>query len=370
MSAQSTATPLVRVIAAGLRSNTTILFTGEPGEGKTAKLTAMAQSWGRHVEVVVGSNRQPEDFLGLPTEYEGTTSYLDVDWAVRAAAAEQATIIFDELNTGGDVFKAMLRVLAERTVGNLVLPKSVSMIAAANPVDIAVDGVDLAAPIANRVVHLDWHFDIEEWLNNVTTGFADVIYPPMDSLLGPDDDAARLTARSQVVAYLRYSPDRLRPGVPADHTARSGAYPTPRSWTYAMDLLAELKPGDDEAALLAVIGAVGETDAHRFMAWKTAADLYDPMWALDNPDEIDFMGSPDRITALVLAVEGIAMSDETYWSPAVRLMTRCADAGRPDLALVGIRRLLNQIPSGKRVPRATRDAFADIFTNMDLWQAA
>jgi MoxR-like ATPase len=344
---------------------------GDPGVGKTAKLTALARAEGYHTEVVVGSNRQPEDFLGLPTEVDGTTSYLDVDWARRAVEAEKAVVMFDEFNTGGDVFKAMLRALGERTVGNLELPDTVSMIAAANPIDVAVDGVDLAPPIANRFVHLDWWFDADEWLGNVTTGFANVTYPSMQSMLGEDSDTARLAQRAKIVGYLAQSRDRLNPGVPDDMGARTSAYPSPRSWTYAMNLIAELRPDDLDAIETAATGAVGRRDAQLFMAWMDKNDLYDPQWAMGHPDEVEFTDPRvDRIYSLMLAVESIGVTDERKWEPAMNLVTHCAEAGRPDVALASASRLLNRKPKGSKISARTRKAFMELLVDAGMIAAA
>ena len=359
--------PTIRVVAAAIRSRTNLLLWGEPGVGKTAKLTTMAQQWGYSEEVIVGTNRQPEDFLGLPTESDGTTSYLDVDWARRASEAEKAVVIFDELNTGGDVFKAMLRVLGERTVGNLVLPDSVSLLGIANPVDIAVDGVDLAPPIANRFAHIDWWFDTDEWLDNVVTGFAGVQYPPMEHLLGPDDEEARMAARSSVAAYLRTVPHRLNPGTPESADGRSISFPTPRSWTYAMNLVAELRAEDTSAIEAAVSAAVGQRDAANFVVWKRANDLYDPLWAMDNPQEVEFTDPRvDRIFALMLSVEQIARQNPERWGSAINLVTRCAKAGRPDVALPAAESLLNSVPEGEKIPASTHKVFRESLTDAGL----
>src|SRR5205823_11964182 len=54
---------------------------------------------------------------------------------------------------------AMLRIVLERVVGDLELPPGVRVVAAANPPEQAADGWDLAPPLANRLVHLDWPVD-------------------------------------------------------------------------------------------------------------------------------------------------------------------------------------------------------------------
>ena len=65
----------------------------------------------------------------------------------------------------------MLRVVLERTVGDLRLPAAVRVVAAANPPDEAADGWELAPPLANRLVHLDWPTDGRYIARGLAVGF-------------------------------------------------------------------------------------------------------------------------------------------------------------------------------------------------------
>lgn len=358
----------LRIAAACVRSTAIPLFSGDVGLGKTATWKALAEAWGYHFEAVVGSNRDRQDFMGLPAEHDGMTSYLDVDWARRAAEAQKAIVVFDEFNTGGDVFKAMLRVLGERTVGNLTLPETVSMVALMNPVDIAVDGVDLAAPIANRFAHFNWAFDLNAWLDGVVDDFASQDIPAMDSLLGPDTVAHRAKMRSMLATYLRMSPTEVNPGTPEDFTTQAGAFASPRTWTFAMQILGELRENDEDAIFTAVKGCVGEAAAHRFVAWKSQYDLYDPEWAMDNPDEVDFTSRADLIYALLGAVQTLGNTGDESWSKAMELVTRCGEQGRADVAQPAARSLLNSKPDDAAVSKRTAEIFSDVYRAVGVWE--
>ncbi|MDQ0261371.1 hypothetical protein [Sinomonas atrocyanea] len=48
---------------------------GEPGQGKTATIENSTEGWGRHVERVIGSNREATDFLSVMIEDEGAIRY-------------------------------------------------------------------------------------------------------------------------------------------------------------------------------------------------------------------------------------------------------------------------------------------------------
>ena len=223
--------PMMRAFAAGVRGNVPTVVWGDPGVGKTAKIGAYAAAWGFHTETVVGSIREASDFLGLPIEVDGEVRYSPPAFARRAADADRALINFDELTTSApSVSKAMLRIFQEREVGELPLPATVALVAAANPPAVAVDGWELPPPIANRLMHLQWVFDADEWLTGVTTDFAHQVCPPLAAMLGPGDDAAKARVRGAVTAYLRAHRDQIN-ALPRVERRGNAVRVTPRRWT-------------------------------------------------------------------------------------------------------------------------------------------
>ena len=106
---------------------------------------------------MIGSIREPADFAGLPVVIDGAVQMAPPLWARRLAAAGHGLLFLDELTTAPPAVQAaMLRVVLERVVGDLSLPEAVRVVAAANPPEEAADGWQLSAPLANRLVHLDW----------------------------------------------------------------------------------------------------------------------------------------------------------------------------------------------------------------------
>lgn len=365
--------PMMRALAAAIRSNTPVLLWGDPGVAKTALLEANGSSWGYHVETVVGSIREPADFLGLPLEKDGTVEYAPLAWAHRLADADQGLLFLDELTTcSPSVQKAMLRIVQERVVGEQPLPDSVAIVAAANPPDIAVDGWDLAAPTANRFVHLDWHFDMDGWLDGVVTDFVDYQAPDLDGMLSGGSDVDHARVRGQIAAFCKHRPDMVKQ-VPTDPAAAGRAWPSPRSWTNAMSVLAHLDRHDEDAALLVLKGCVGEAAATEFIAWQATSDLADPDQVMDAPSSIDWQGErPDRLFALTSSVGALATVRDTKkaWKQAVKVMVACAEGGKPDVALPQARTLLNNRPDGQAVPSEAREAFTDLFVKADRLEPA
>ncbi|MFF4624534.1 VWA-like domain-containing protein [Nonomuraea jabiensis] len=157
MSSQSAVREAVAVAVA---ANLPVILWGAPGTGKTSSVLALGARLGLPVEVVVGSIREPSDFSGLPVLRDGGTWFAPPRWAERLAEAGHGLLFLDELTTAPPAVQAaMLRVVLERTVGDLTLPDEVRIVAAANPPDQAADGWDLSAPLANRLIHLHWQVE-------------------------------------------------------------------------------------------------------------------------------------------------------------------------------------------------------------------
>jgi hypothetical protein len=134
-----------------------VLLWGAPGTGKTSAIRAMAEAMGLPCETVIASIREPSDFAGLPVVTGDVVRFAPPLWATRLAEAGTGVLFLDELSTAPPAVQAaLLRVVLERTVGDLTLPDDVAVVAAANPPEQAADGWDLSAPLANRLCHLSW----------------------------------------------------------------------------------------------------------------------------------------------------------------------------------------------------------------------
>src|SRR5690606_37542567 len=143
-----------------------VLLWGEPGIGKTAALTQLAESLDLPLTTVIASVHEPSDFSGLPIIGEDPAEYgvpmAPPDWAVRLVRSGRGLLFLDELSTAPPAVQAaLLRLVLERRIGALQLPPGVRIVAAANPRSSAADGWELSPPLANRFVHLQWTHDHE-----------------------------------------------------------------------------------------------------------------------------------------------------------------------------------------------------------------
>ncbi|MDA0637229.1 MoxR family ATPase [Nonomuraea sp. MCN248] len=329
-------------------ANLPVILWGAPGTGKTSAVTALGAATGLPVEVVVGSIREPSDFSGLPVPRDGGTWFAPPRWAERLAAEGGGLLFLDELTTAPPAVQAaMLRVVLERTVGDLALPDEVRIVAAANPPDQAADGWDLSAPLANRLIHLNWTVSAEDIAEGFTGGFP-VPEPDVKDTPGP---AAVTGARALVGAFLRVRPELVL-AVPDSPDRAGRGWPSPRSWETAARAVAaceHLGAGEPVLAEL-VLGAVGEAAGFELLSWRRDLDLPDPQTLLNDlsaplPDRLD------RLHALLGAVVSYVRSDGTTgtWERAWAVVARVART-TPDVAATAARSLARSRPEGATLP--------------------
>jgi MoxR-like ATPase len=336
-------------LSISVQAGVPVLLWGSPGTGKTSVVRALGESLGWPTEVVIGSIREPADFAGLPVVLDGAVQMAPPLWARRLSAAGHGLLFLDELTTAPPAVQAaMLRVVLERVVGDLALPEAVRVVAAANPPEEAADGWQLSAPLANRLVHLDWPVEAKSVSRGIALGFP---APPRFAAVAPTD-AQTLAARATVGAFLEVRPALVLvvPRV-ADQAGR--AWPSPRSWESVARLLAacDAAGASDEARTLLVLGAVGDGAGIEFLSWLANMDLPNPEDVLADPDGFELPERSDRAFAVLTAVATVAVArgDAASWTAAWRVVARVAD-GAPDVAALAARTLAGARPAGAELP--------------------
>jgi MoxR-like ATPase len=342
-----------QALSVAIAARTPVLLWGAPGTGKTSVVNAIATAAGWACETVIASLREPSDFAGLPvvtgSGVEAEVMFAPPRWAKRLSVAGAGVLFFDEISTAPPAVQAaLLRVVLERTVGDLTLPEGVSVVAAANPPEQAADGWDLSAPLANRFCHLDWPTDARRMAEGFASGWGT---PTIPELL-PGWATQIPVARSWVAGFASVRPT-LALAVPEDASASGRAWPSPRSWDMAATLLAAARAADvdDRVESLLVRGCVGHGPGSEFLTWLVEADLPDPELVLADPSTFRLPDRGDRAFAALTSIAAVVAAHPTAdrWAAAWKVFG-AASQKAPDAAATAARTLAKCRPAGAPVP--------------------
>jgi hypothetical protein len=265
---------LPSILASAYAANVPLLLWGPPGVGKTARIEGFGATNGIMVETIIASIREPADFAGYPVPHGGKLSMLPPAFAQRLSGANEGILFIDELTTAPPAVQAAcLRVIHGGAIGDLMLPRGIRRWAAANPPEQAADGSALAAPLANRFMHVEVDTSAAEWVSGAMNGWVGGSYaPPPTGWEGKVPQAMALVA-----AYIQRRPTALRV-MPKDAAAQGKAWASPRTWEMAARMLAvcdAMSLGDD-TMMLCIGGCIGDAAAAEFLAWRKRQDLPDP----------------------------------------------------------------------------------------------
>lgn len=358
-------------LALAIAARVPALLWGGPGIGKTSAVREMTAASGLPCETVIASIREPSDFAGLPVvdEASATVRFAPPRWAERLAVAGRGVLFLDELSTAPPAVQAaLLRVVLERTVGDLGLPDEVTIVAAANPPELAADGWDLSAPLANRFCHLDWTLQPSEWAAGILGGFAS---PPVPLLAEEDIQRGAASVRGAVGAFVTSHPQHFH-AVPSDETSAGRAWPSPRSWDVAARLLAaaELVAASEAVATMLTMGAVGPAATAEFLAWREDVDMPDAEAVLRDPESFLVPERGDRAYASIAAVTSaiIAHNTPARWEAAWRAIAAGTRNGNADITVAAARLLIANRPDGAVPPRDVLRTMAPVLRTAGLFE--
>lgn len=292
------------------------LFWGKPGVGKTAQVETLVEAMGGHLITIIASIREPADFLGIPMpDGKGGLLYAAPGWARTAnALAAKGKIVFvflDELTTCAPAVQAaLLRVTNEGYVGDLKLHDNVVFMAAANPVEIAAGGYDLAPPMANRWLHLDWEDPsastwsegiLSDWASTTEAESAADVIKRIDARY----DVHEAMAKGLVTGFLRANGQHIITLPDASNPEASKAWPSPRTWELTIRSIAGAAANgltESDADVL-LEGCIGRGAAGALRQYQAEADLPDTekLLTAKDPSKI-WKHNPERpdITCAVL----------------------------------------------------------------------
>ncbi|MFI5527614.1 AAA family ATPase [Kitasatospora sp. NPDC051853] len=347
--------PQLEALTLAVAADLPVLLWGEPGIGKTAALTQLADSLGLPLTTVIASVHEPSDFSGLPVLGDDPAvqgvPMAPPDWAVRLVREGRGLLFLDELSTAPPAVQAaLLRLVLERRVGALRLPPGVRIVAAANPRASAADGWELSAPLANRFVHLQWTHDHEVVVRGFGGAWPRAVLPVLD----PDGlPEAVAFARRAVCTLLSVRPELVH-RLPQGESRRGGAWPSPRSWEMTIRLIAFATAAGSSREVLSLLvrGTVGDGPGLELLASTERMDLPDPELLLADPAAAELPQRGDLRQAVLDGVVAAVRDRPTQqrWDAAWQLLALALETGAPDLVVVPANTLAALRRDGWAVP--------------------
>ncbi|MEC3918376.1 AAA family ATPase [Nocardia sp. CDC160] len=316
-----------------------VLLWGEPGIGKTAALTQLAETLDLPLTTVIASVHEPSDFSGLPIvgddPAEQGVPMAPPDWAVRLVRAGKGLLFLDELSTAPPAVQAaLLRLVLERRIGALKLPAGVRIVAAANPRSSAADGWELSPPLANRFVHLQWVHDHDVVVRGLGGVWPRATLPRLD----PEKLTEAVDYARRAVCVLLAARPKLVHQMPTSETRRGGAWASPRSWEMALRLIAFATAAGSSRDVLSLLvrGTVGDGPGFELLTSLDRMDLPDPETLLADPAAAIL---PERGDLRQAVLDGVVAAvrkrpSRSRWDAAWALLVRAVETGAPDLVVV------------------------------------
>lgn len=317
------------IIRAALESDTPVLLWGAPGTGKTSVLEALAKDSEAILYTLIGSTLDPTDVGGVPYPVNGELKVAPPEWAKQIQrdiqAGRKPWLFLDELSCAPPTVQAaLLRVVCSRMVGGVSI-RSCRILAAANPADTAADGGSLSAATANRWAHVDWAPDVNTWVTGELSGW------------GTTRSGALAKATALVAAFVQKHPKSL---LDVPKTEQSGlAWPSPRSWSAAIRMMALCTLEDREAVMASCVGA---STASEFSTWAKAQDLPDPERLLAGKDKMPARG--DQVMVALSALVAAALEERPDRVERVTKAWAIIGNQRADTAIMASKALLAGAP--------------------------
>jgi len=344
-----------------------VLVQGPPGVAKSSVVWQWSQAMNRELMYLIGSTHAPEDMSGLPFLSDCKTFFMQTPpkWAERLSRPG-AMLFLDELTTvPPSVRAAMLSMLTERRLGDLVIHPDTLFLAACNPSSMAPNASPLEKSMANRFFHWDWQHDFDAWTSGMLSE-DDNFTPSWVPVVPGDWSRFKPQFGALIVSYTRKnSNDRI--AVPTND--EDMAFATPRSWKFLRDALAAAEsvgaPMDIKKNL--AIGMVGKQTGRNFMQFLNQFDLVDPEEVLAGTKTFrhDRKRADLTVTLMTSIVTAVKQKyTEDRMDAAVELF--CSNLGKDtaDLVFCQLRHLVEARPTGSPLSKKSLAAIAEFGTRI------
>lgn len=344
------------------------LVWGAPGTGKSTFVESLANER-FPVITLIASLHDPTDFNGLPVLVDGRVRFAPPEWVHEFEEHGQGILFLDELTTAPPTVQAaLLRLVLERKVGLNALPPEVSIAAAANPPEIAASGWELSPPLANRFVHIYWQLPGETYQRALEVG--EFPSPQRFTI-----DRARHRERAQYWRIL--VANFLKRNLALVYTQPSEdeyAFATPRTWDYAIALMASCdllgfaptlgaQSQHTEPFIRLIQGCIGKGAATPFLKYLRELRIPDPEAVLQGKATFNAQGlREDELLTLFSAMATYLCDYDQRNLPELPAATKhflqgalqVGRAGKPDAVYPVLRALVRDGKESKMHKWAVR----------------
>ncbi len=221
---------------------------GPCGVGKSQIVGQVAGDLGYDFLDVRAVQLDPVDLRGLPRIVSDQTEWVPPKFLPTTG---KGILFLDELTSAPQMTQAgCYQLVLDRKLGEYILPEGWVIIAAGNPASERGVHFSMPRPLRNRFVHLELEAGLDDWCK----------WAVKDGI------------RPEIIACLRRKPELLHA---ADTTADANAWPTPRSWEMASNVLcgvakrrnATLLSGTSEFEAQLLDGTIGEGAASELIGF-------------------------------------------------------------------------------------------------------
>ena len=253
-----------------------VIVWSPPGCGKSQIAQQVANEDGYRYVDIRALLLDPVDLRGIPWRDEhGRTRWAPPSFLPPTDSTARWLLNLEELASCVPMVQAALYQLTlERKCGEYELPEGASIIACSNRENDRGVVHRMPTPLANRFVHLELRTDAQDWL---AWGAANGIAP-------------------EVLFFIQYDQDLL---YQFDPQSSEKAFPTPRSWEIASNIVHRRASLDANLERSLFQGTVGEAAAVEFAAFlKIWRELPHPKAVIDDPENADVPENASTLIAL------------------------------------------------------------------------
>jgi hypothetical protein len=246
---------------------TSVMMWGAPGIGKSSVVNKVAKQNSMEVIDVRLSQLAPTDLRGLPYVKDEIAHFAPPNFLPQSGSG---ILFLDEINLAPPAIQNVaMQLVLDRRVGDYEVPEGWFIFAAGNRVEDRAAVSQMPAPLTNRFLHFTVEVDLNSWKEYALTQ----------------------GVREEIISFLNFRPNLLHA-----FNKNAIAWPSPRSWDFASDLMKVGLPVDP---------AVGEGAASEF---KSFVKLYSKLPEVEKILNGDMSISMPKEPSMIYALTGALVS--------------------------------------------------------------